>query len=203
MFINEVFVSIQGEGNFLGLPCIFVRTQGCNLKCAFCDTKETWGNNAEQVKEISAAEVVDVIMELSNATKITLVVFTGGEPCLQKDLQEVVDQLIIRGLTLSMETNGTMETPQGMHWVTASPKPDAGYRISPACGFKELKYVVTEDFDADEIITEGIRAAYAGKIWLQPDGYNMQEMWKKCYDIAMHDPRLRVGVQLHKLMEVK
>lgn len=201
MFIREIFASIQGEGNFLGLPCVFVRTQGCNLKCSFCDTKETWGNDSANVTEMTPHEVVESIKLLSKG--ISLVVLTGGEPCLQKDIQDVVDMLIVEGFTVAMETNGTQETPQGIHWVTASPKPDANYRISPVCRPNELKYVVTENFDSEEVITEGIREAYAGKIWLQPDGYNMQAMWQRCYDIAMHDPRLRVGVQLHKLMEVK
>lgn len=204
MFINEIFASIQGEGNFLGLPCIFVRTQGCNLKCSFCDTKDTWGKN-DAAKAMSATEVTSAVRATRKAAgdHISLVVLTGGEPCLQKDIQEVVDMLIITGFTVAMETNGTLETPAGIHWVTTSPKADANYKISPACRPNELKYVVTEDFNADEIITEGIRQAYAGKIWLQPEGSDMQAMWKKCYDIAMKDSRLRVGVQLHKLMEVK
>jgi hypothetical protein len=66
-----------------------------------------------------------------------------------------------------------------------------------------LKYVVTEDFEAAAAIPETIRNLYAGKIWLQPDGNDMQNMWNKAYHLAMEDPRLRVGVQLHKLLEVK
>lgn len=201
MFVREIFASIQGEGNFLGLPCVFVRTQGCNLKCAFCDTKETWGADAEHVEDLSVTTVVEMIK--AAAQNISLVVLTGGEPCLQKDIQELVDQLIVNKFTVAMETNGTQETPLGISWITASPKPDANYNISPVCRPNELKYVVTEDFDDKKVITEGIRQLYAGKIWLQPDGYNMQAMWQKCYTIAMQDPRLRVGVQLHKLMEVK
>ena len=122
---------------------------------------------------------------------------------MQKDLQSLVDKLLVADYKVSIETNGTKETPKGVHWITASPKDAAGYMIHPACHPNELKYVVTEDFNADKVITEGIRQAYAGKIWLQPDGYKMPAMWQKCYDIAMKDARLRVGVQLHKIMGVK
>jgi len=198
MKINEMFTSIQGEGNYLGMPCIFVRTQGCNLHCPFCDTKETWHDNAEQA---SITQILTDIVRLSEVNGIKLVVFTGGEPCLQKDLQDIVDQLLVRDFRVCIETNGTQETPSGC-WVTASPKPENNYMINPACRPNELKYVVTEDFD-ESVITEGIRTAYAGRIWLQPDGYNMQRMWQECFSIAMKDPRIRVGVQLHKLMEVK
>lgn len=198
MKINEIFLSIQGEGNYLGLPCIFVRTQGCNLHCPFCDTKDTWKGGIED-KDVDT--VFGDINRIYNANKVNLVVITGGEPCLQPDLQDLVDKLIVNGYTVAIETNGTQETPNGV-WVTASPKPENNYLINPACRPNELKYVVTEDFD-ESVITEGIREAFAGRIWLQPDGYNMQSMWHKCYNIAIEDPRLRVGVQLHKLMEVK
>lgn len=198
MKINEIFVSIQGEGNYLGLPCIFVRTQGCNLHCPFCDTKETW---KEGTDDKSPMDILAEVNRFCMNDKISLVVITGGEPCLQPDIQDVVDLLMVNGYTVAIETNGTQETPVGA-WITTSPKPENNYMINPACHPKELKYVVTEEFD-ESVITDGIRQAYAGRIWLQPDGYNMQKMWDKCYNIAMNDPRLRVGVQLHKLMEVK
>lgn len=198
MKINEIFISIQGEGNYLGLPCIFVRTQGCNLHCPFCDTKETW---KEGTDDKSPMDILAEVNRFCMDNKISLVVITGGEPCLQPDIQDVVDLLMVNGYTVAIETNGTQETPVGA-WITASPKPENNYMINPVCHPKELKYVVTEEFD-ESVITDGIRQAYAGRIWLQPDGYNMQKMWAKCYHIAMNDPRLRVGVQLHKLMEVK
>ena len=198
MRIHEMFVSIQGEGNYIGMPCIFVRTQGCNLHCPFCDTKETWKEEAE-LRNMQS--VLTDIVRLSHEHNIKLVVITGGEPCLQPDLQDLIDQLMVREFRVCIETNGTQATPSGC-WVTASPKPENSYAINPACRPNELKYVVTEEFD-ESIITDGIREAYAGRIWLQPDGYNMQKMWMKCYNMAMNDPRLRVGVQLHKLMEVK
>ena len=198
MKINEIFISIQGEGNYLGLPCIFVRTQGCNLHCPFCDTKETW---KEGTDDKSPMDILAEVNRFCMDNKISLVVITGGEPCLQPDIQDVVDLLMVNGYTVAIETNGTQETPVGA-WITASPKPENNYMINPVCHPKELKYVVTEEFD-ESVITDGIRQAYAGRIWLQPDGYNMQKMWAKCYNIAMNDPRLRVGVQLHKLMEVK
>ena len=198
MKLNEMFISIQGEGNYLGLPCIFVRTQGCNLHCPFCDTKETWKDSAEDYK---VEEVYTDIIRLYNTHKVSLVVITGGEPCFPSDLQDLIDRLIVNGFKVAIETNGTQETPNDV-WVTASPKPENNYMINPACHPNELKYVVTEEFD-ESVITDGIREAYAGRIWLQPDGYNMQKMWTKCFNIAINDPRLRVGVQLHKLMEVK
>ena len=197
MKVAEIFTSIQGEGHFLGVPATFIRFMGCNLKCPFCDTKKTWVDNAE-ARDMSVLEIVAAV----EARQIPLVVITGGEPCLQADLQELIDQLDLREFFVAIETNGTQATPS-TDWITCSPKADADYQINYLCKFNELKYVVTPDFDAAKAIPEEIRDMYKGNIWLQPEGSEMEEMWKKCYQLAMDDPRLRVGVQLHKLMEVE
>ena len=196
MKLVEIFSSIQGEGAHLGMPCVFIRTQDCNLHCSFCDTKESWGNKAKL--DMSVEDIVKEVQKYN----VPLVVITGGEPCIQPTLQDLVDQLSIRGYAVAIETNGTQETPQGA-WITCSPKEEADYKISPFCKPNELKYVVTSTFDAEKAIPSGIRKLYAGNIWLQPEGSDMMNMWKKCMLIAEADPRLRVGVQLHKIMEVK
>lgn len=197
MKISEMFSSIQGEGNYLGVPATFIRFVGCNLKCSFCDTKKTWDGKPVFI-ELSIEEIVTRTVSFNNA----LVVITGGEPCLQKYLQDLIDQLRIRNFHVAVETNGTQPTPVA-DWITCSPKADADYAINMLCRPNELKYVVTPEFNAEVSIPEGIREMYAGRIWLQPEGSQMTDMWKKCYSLAMEDPRLRVGVQLHKLMEVE
>lgn len=197
MLVSEIFSSIQGEGNFLGVAATFIRFVGCNLKCSFCDTKKTWEGKPQSI-EMSIEEIVTRVVSYNNS----LVVITGGEPCLQVHLQELIDQLHLRNFLVTIETNGTQATPQ-VDWVTCSPKEDANYCINMLCRPNELKYVVTPEFDAATAIPETIRELYGGKIWLQPEGSQMQEMWKKCYALTVEDPRLRIGVQLHKLMEVE
>lgn len=197
MQVAEIFSSIQGEGNFLGVPATFIRFMGCNLKCPFCDTKKTWGDNPESA-DMSINEILCTVLSYDNS----LVVLTGGEPTLQPELQDLVDRLKVHDLYVAIETNGTQPTPQ-VDWVTCSPKEDANYNINILCRANELKYVITPEFNADVAIPEEIRKLYAGKIWLQPEGSDMQNMWKKCYELAMSDSRLRVGAQLHKLMEVE
>lgn len=197
MKISEIFSSIQGEGNFLGVPATFIRFVGCNLKCSFCDTKKTWEGKPEYI-ELSIEEIVSEVLNFKNV----LIVITGGEPCLQPQLGELIDKLRCHNFHVAIETNGTQPTPT-VDWVTCSPKEDAQYNINILCRANELKYVVTPEFDASVAIPEEIRNMYAGKIWLQPEGSQMNEMWKKCYKLATEDPRLRVGVQLHKLMEVE
>lgn len=197
MLVSEIFSSIQGEGNFLGVPATFIRFVGCNLRCSFCDTKKTWEGKPEST-DLSINEILTQALAMDN----TLVVITGGEPCLQPQLQDLIDTLRVHGMTVAIETNGTLETPIA-DWITCSPKADANYVINSLCRPNELKYVVTPDFDETVAIPETIRELYAGKIWLQPEGSQMKKMWQQCYAMALDDNRLRVGVQLHKLMEVE
>ena len=197
MKVSEIFSSIQGEGNFLGMSATFIRFVGCNLKCSFCDTKKTW-----EGKPVYVDMSIDDLVNIAVAFKNNLIVITGGEPCIQPQLTELIDRLRVKGFYVTIETNGTQPTPV-TDWVTCSPKEDAQYYINILCRANELKYVVTPEFDAAVAIPEEIRELYAGKIWLQPEGSQMVEMWKKCYNLVIDDPRLRVGVQLHKLMEVE
>ena len=201
MRVIEIFQSIQGEGRYLGVPAIFIRTAGCNLSCSFCDTKHSW-DGTEKGQAMTATEIVARIYRSNyNAP---LVVITGGEPCLQKDIVDVIAALQMElGVTVAIETNGTLPTPPNADWITCSPKPEVSYEVHQNCAADEYKFVITEDFDP-AVISEDLRARYGiNGIWLQPDGYNLQAMWKKAYNIAIADPRMRVGVQLHKLMEVQ
>lgn len=199
MKVIEIFKSIQGEGHYLGTPVVFIRLGGCNLHCPWCDTKNSWG---DQGTEMSLSEIRNKVDSIAEKSNIYRLVITGGEPTIHEDFLELVSVLKIAGYSVNIETNGTTEF-SGLKpdWITCSPKPESNYKV--CSDSSELKYVVTPDFNADEIITEEIRQKWAFRIWLQPEGSDMQKMWKKCMEIAMKDARLRVGIQLHKIMEVR
>lgn len=101
MKINEIFYSIQGEGNWTGLPNIFIRTSGCNLRCSYCDTKYAY----DTFKEIKIIKIIDEIRKY-NCKKVCI---TGGEPLLQKDMIKLVDELIKNNYNVSIETNGSID----------------------------------------------------------------------------------------------
>ena len=104
---------------------------------------------------------------------------------------------------MNVATNGTNELTHddGIDWITCSPKPESDYAVK--CDADEIKLVVTEDFD--EAIIDRMMKSFNRFIWLQPNGYDMQNMWKRCHNIVLQNgnDNLRVGVQLHKLMEVR
>ena len=195
MKVIEIFESVHGEGKWMGTPVTFIRLAGCNLHCSWCDTKESWGDAGT---EMTIDEVCNRVKEFGNH----IVVLTGGEPTIQPLLSNLISTLNSNGYYVAIETNGTNKITHecGIKWITCSPKPESQYRV--ACDADEIKLVITEDFD--EIVLQNLTLTYNKDIWLQPEGSNMQAMWKRCYDLAMkYKGNVRVGVQLHKLMEVR
>ena len=101
--INEIFESIEGEGIRTGYIATFIRTQFCNLKCSYCDTK--WANepNAEY-KSMSVNEICEFVKN----TGVKNVTLTGGEPLLQDNIQNLIEKLILQGNRVEIETNGSI-----------------------------------------------------------------------------------------------
>lgn len=190
--VMEIFDSIQGEGSFIGLPATFVRLSGCNLKCPWCDTKESW-----QTSPLNYLSVEEIVARCAQ----NLVIITGGEPCIH-DLAELTGALQEACKFVCIETNGTRPTPQDVDWVTCSPKPPI-YVIHPECKFNELKYVVDEQFALDCIPDSLKEGDELLSIWLQPQGYDMEKSAKKAFDLVMSNNYLRMGIQLHKVLNVK
>lgn len=97
--VNEIFYSIQGESLYTGLPCIFIRLTGCNLRCTYCDTSYAFDDGYEMT--------IQSITEKIAVWPCRIVEITGGEPLLQKNTPDLIRQLLENGLTVLVETNGT------------------------------------------------------------------------------------------------
>lgn len=197
--IVEIFTSIQGEGVNLGKPANFVRFAGCNLNCPWCDT--IWNKANEVLTKEEIAMRFDKNVEL--------IVFTGGEPMIQKNLLVLLDYVCSLGYKVAMETNGTLPTlplrKAGFYdlHIACSPKPEKNWAIGENVVFDELKYVIDEEITYDKILPTN------RPVWLQPEGSNMQNAWKKAFKIQKillekyPGMDVRIGVQLHKIMEVR
>ena len=101
MKINEIFYSIQGEGNWTGLPNIFIRTSGCNLRCSYCDTKYAY----DSYKDMKIIEILNEITKY-NCKNICI---TGGEPLIQDDILKLVEELLKKKYKICIETNGSIQ----------------------------------------------------------------------------------------------
>ena len=117
MKFSELFHTIQGEGQLIGVPSVFFRTSYCNLRCVWCDTPYTsW---KPENRNISVAESVDTISQY----RCKHVVITGGEPFIQaRELMELCCELDKRGHHITIETNATLFAPVPAHLISMSPK---------------------------------------------------------------------------------
>ena len=98
MQITEIYKSIQGESSFAGMPCVFVRTTGCNLRCVWCDTEYAFYGGQKMS--------VDEVVEKVESYDCDLVEITGGEPLLQKEAPQLAQKLLSRDHTVLIETSG-------------------------------------------------------------------------------------------------
>lgn len=104
MPVCEQFVSLQGEGIWLGVPSVFIRFAGCNLACPWCDTPYA----SREPLEFRDVPLTELVAYATADPKVRQVVLTGGEPLLQPLLPELTRQLKAQGLTITIETNGTL-----------------------------------------------------------------------------------------------
>ena len=116
MRIAELFYSIQGEGSLLGVPSVFIRTSGCNLRCSWCDTPYTsWQPEGSEF-------TLDQILEEVARHPARHVVVTGGEPMIAPQIVPLTGRLRERGLHITIETAGTVFAPVACDLMSISPK---------------------------------------------------------------------------------
>ena len=116
MLISEIFYSIQGEGRLLGVPSVFIRTSGCNLRCLWCDTPYTsWQPEGK-------SRSIDKILGAVAKYPTRHVVITGGEPLLAREIEELTNQLKQRGAHITIETAATIFKPMVCDLISMSPK---------------------------------------------------------------------------------
>jgi 7-carboxy-7-deazaguanine synthase len=99
--VNEIFYSIQGESTYAGLPCVFVRLTGCNLRCSYCDTQYAY----HEGEELDVAGILDRVA----GYQCDLVEVTGGEPLVQNETPSLIHRLLEKGFNVLMETNGSLD----------------------------------------------------------------------------------------------
>lgn len=101
--VNEIFSSIDGEGVRTGLPTVFIRLYGCNLKCSYCDTRYSCENN--EYKEMTLMDILEKVLSY-NIPRVTL---TGGEPLIHEGVKDLINSLVVNGIEVNIETNGAVD----------------------------------------------------------------------------------------------
>jgi organic radical activating enzyme len=182
--INEIFYSLQGEGFWTGTPIVFVRFSGCNLKCPFCDTSH------EAFTQMSASEILEAVAYAGGPCR--RVCLTGGEPSLQVD-DALVKAFHDAGYAIHIETNGTHPLPEGIDWVTVSPKSPIVLKKAD-----ELKLVLAPG------VEPSAWADYpAAWHFLQPCDDGVSANVKEVTAYIQAHPFWRLSLQTHKLLGIR
>ncbi len=191
MRIAEIFYSVQGEGNLTGVPSIFVRTSGCNLRCSWCDTPYTSWN--PEGGEMSVDEILDRTTEFSAARHIVL---TGGEPMIAPGIVELSQRFRERGMHITIETAGTVFAAVECDLMSISPKlsnstPEGRFRAQHErlriqedvlrrlmAGYDyQLKFVIAREEDVEEARAVASQVgAPASKVILMPEGITAETL---------------------------
>jgi 7-carboxy-7-deazaguanine synthase len=223
MVITEIFKSIQGEGTRAGLPCIFVRLTGCNLRCTWCDTAYAFhGGKKMSVEEVLARvdELASRSAEMPNAqAAVPLVELTGGEPLLQDEIVPLAEKLLAAKYEVMIETSGERfigGLPKEVIKIVDVKCPDSGEpdtfemrNLEVLSEQDEVKFVISTrrdyEFARDFTAQHGL-ARQVKQVLLSPVFEDPQGKWPGL------DPRtlvewiladglpVRLGLQLHKFI---
>jgi 7-carboxy-7-deazaguanine synthase len=206
--IKEIFYTLQGEGGQSGRPAVFCRFTGCNLWtgrekdrakaiCQFCDT-DFWGMDGENGgKYKNAQELASKIKAIWGDTTQgkPYVVCTGGEPALQMD-EKLVKALHTEGFDIAIETNGTVDLPDGIDWICLSPKANTELKVLRG---HELKLVYPQKGAEPERFTH-LDFSY---FYLQPmDNIFQKENTQLALAYCLKNPQWRLSLQTHKILEI-
>lgn len=189
--IVEIFHSIQGEGYNSGMSAIFIRLSNCNLNCSFCDTDWSKGD------VMTIKEIKDKISKYNCKN----IIWTGGEPTLQLD-KEILSHF--SEYFNCIETNGTRKVPEGIDYISCSPK--IGYEmlhdIFPD-GVDEFRYVSAYKLPDISLLPKAtnyyISPLFLGK---EKDEINFSHI-NKCIEIVKKENKWKLSIQIHKILKVR
>ena len=205
MQITEIFKSIQGESTYAGVPCIFIRLTGCNLRCTWCDTEHAFFGG----EDVSLDEVAKRVASLGGK----LVEITGGEPLLQEEVYPLMDRLLQKGYDVMLETSGERKIdriPPEVVKIVDVKCPDSGEANSFAienlehlAPHDQVKFVIltrrdyefSRDFTRERRLAERVNAVIFSPVHGELDLKELAE-WMLADGLA----GVRLGCQLHKII---
>jgi 7-carboxy-7-deazaguanine synthase len=219
MFVTEIFRSIQGEGTRAGLPCVFVRLTGCNLRCIWCDTAYAFhGGNKMSVEDV-LARVNELAGERHGKPVVPLVELTGGEPLLQKEIYPLAEGLLAAGYTVMVETSGERyigELPREVIRIVDVKCPDSGEadtfdmrNLEELTREDEVKFVLmtrrdyefARDFIREHGLAERVKQVLFSPVFDDPEGKWTGLEPRRLVEWILEDGLpVRLGLQLHKFV---
>jgi 7-carboxy-7-deazaguanine synthase len=206
--VKEVFYTLQGEGHNSGRAAVFCRFSGCNLwngqesgraeaVCKFCDTDFVGVDGEGGGKFATAAALAAHVASFwpAGSPGSPFVVCTGGEPLLQLDA-DLIDQLHKVGFEIAVETNGTLLPPHGIDWICVSPK--HGTELKTTSG-NEIKVVFPQETSPNDYEHLSFDHFFIQAM----DGAKQSENLSAAVKFCMDNPRWRLSLQTHKLLQIR
>jgi 7-carboxy-7-deazaguanine synthase len=223
MVITEIFKSIQGEGTRAGLPCIFVRLTGCNLRCTWCDTAYAFHGGRKMGVEEVLSRVDELAVRFAETpgmqVSVPLVELTGGEPLLQEEICPLTEKLIAAGYTVMIETSGERfigSLPQEVIKIVDVKCPDSGEpdtfemrNLEALSGNDEVKFVLStrrdyesaRDFTAQHGLARRVKQVLFSPVSEDPQGKWPGLEPRTLVEWILEDGLpVRLGLQLHKFI---
>jgi organic radical activating enzyme len=193
--IMESFYTLQGEGFHSGRAAYFIRLSGCDVGCVWCDVKESWETQPEQVKSID--EIVNWVVTYPSK----FVVLTGGEPAMY-NLNELVEKLKENKMYVAIETSGVYPLNGSVDWYTFSPKKfkkpcDEAYEKA-----NELKVVIYNKSDFKWALEHQVKVNSNCLLYLQPEWSKLDEMTPLIVDFIKENPDWKMSLQSHKYINI-
>ncbi|HXT76727.1 MAG TPA: radical SAM protein [Candidatus Eisenbacteria bacterium] len=224
MVITEIFKSIQGEGTRAGLPCIFVRLTGCNLRCTWCDTAYAFHGGRKMTVEEVMTRVDELAGRRGNASPsvspgVPLVELTGGEPLLQAEIYQLAEKLLAACYTVMVETSGERfvgRLPRKVIKIVDVKCPDSGeadtfdmQNLDVLTPEDEVKFVLSSrrdyefarEFTARHELASRVRQVLFSPVFDDPEGkWQGLEPRQLVEWILADELPVRLGLQLHKFV---
>jgi len=194
--IKETFLSIQGEGWYAGQSAFFIRTQGCDIGCHWCDEPKSWDLDAG-----INTTADDLLTQLSKSNS-NIVIFTGGEP-LMHDLSQIVTQISNAGYQVHLETSGAYPLSANWDWITLSPK-----KIQPPLNeiyaiASELKIIIYNQHDFKWALDQEQKVSKSCLLYLQPEWSKLSIVKSEIIDFISSNPRWKLSLQMHKYLNIQ
>ena len=193
--VMEMFYSLQGEGFWSGTAAFFIRLAGCDVRCHWCDVKESW--SAENFPALTPEEAITEIKK----TPAKHIIITGGEPSMY-NLTGLTEKLRKESYKIHIETSGTNKLLGTFDWITLSPK-----KFKPTLkeNFKkanELKIIVYSKHDliwAKELQKEVSKHTL---LFLQPEWSKLGKLKNEIVEFIQETPEWQLSLQTHKFLEI-
>jgi 7-carboxy-7-deazaguanine synthase len=215
MQITEIFRSIQGESSYAGLPCVFVRLTGCNLRCHWCDTAYAFHGGVKMTLD----EIVTRVNALAGNSQRMLVELTGGEPLLQPECAQLAERLLASGYRVMIETSGERlisVLPREVVKIVDVKCPDSGEgdsfrleNLDVLDSKDEVKFVVASrkdyefarEFSREHSLFSRVKEVLFSPVFADPFGsWPGLEASQLAEWILADGLAVRLGMQIHKFI---